>query len=87
MSALVNSGHAGRRDRCPLCLQKQTLLRVIGMSALCQQRTRAVQQTICANRYPKGAEGACLGSTQILAGAETRTLRAAEGLFIAAGTS
>ena len=27
------------------------------------------------------------GSTQILAGAETRTLRAAEGLFIAAGTT
>src|SRR5262249_57812838 len=26
------------------------------------------------------------GSTQILAGAETRTLRAAEGLFVAAGT-
>src|SRR6516162_6937947 len=30
------------------------------MSALCQQQTRAVQQTICVNGYPKGAEGACI---------------------------
>src|SRR6516225_10851347 len=46
--------------RCPLCPQKRTLELSRGMSALCQQRTRAVQQTICVNGYPKGAEGACL---------------------------
>ena len=31
-------------DQCPLYPQKQTLLRVIGMSALCQKRTHALQQ-------------------------------------------
>ena len=40
----VTSGHSGVSGARPLYPQKRTLLRVIGMSALCQKRTRALQQ-------------------------------------------
>jgi hypothetical protein len=53
MSALVVSGHFGTSDRCPLYPRKRTLLRVIGMSALCQKQTHAPQQNIVSIRSPR----------------------------------
>ena len=40
----VISGHFVEIRRCPLYPQKRTLAERIGMSALCQKRTYAVQQ-------------------------------------------
>jgi hypothetical protein len=40
----VRSGHRGWLKECPLYPQKQTLIERVGMSALCQKRTLAVQE-------------------------------------------
>jgi len=40
----VNNEHRGTSVQCPLYPQKRTLIERVGMSALCQKQTYAVQQ-------------------------------------------
>jgi hypothetical protein len=49
----VKSGHGQMSDRCPLYSQKRTLPGDSWMSALCQKRTRALQQ--CRALFSAGA--------------------------------
>src|SRR5262249_16073089 len=49
----VKSGHQRHVDPCPLYPQKRTLVKCVGMSALCQKRTHAVQQN--SEPYPEPA--------------------------------
>src|SRR6516162_3089975 len=54
MSAVVISGHFIASSRCPLYPRKRTSIERVGMSALCQKRTHALQQN---RRYSLALSG------------------------------
>src|SRR5262249_1082955 len=58
----VKSRHSGASASCPLCPQKRTWVELVVMSALCQKRTHAPQQSASYSITPSAATNILCGN-------------------------